>query len=289
MTPAAECESQAVYHRQLFSGLYQWDDIWAAALDLMGGAESAVNLGLDQLGLFGPRGVTLVAERLVATTDRPPATIVELGSGFGGAIRQVGRELRTRGMRPGLIGLEMVPEHCQLAAFIGRRLSDNTASIVQADVRCLPLRSASVDAVFAVGSVSHFASVGEVLAESRRVLRPGGVLAMTEEVSIRPRDAPVPGDAFTSHHPFVRATSPEQRRSEVEAAGLAIESFESLASWAGPLLRQRVQMLRFLSDCAAQMYGAAECERIIGTLTSAADEYEQGSIQPILVVARRAP
>jgi hypothetical protein len=35
------------------------------------------------------------------------------------------------------------------------------------------------------------------------------------------------------------------------------------------------------------MFGDHAYERMVGTLTSAADEYERGSIEPVLVVARR--
>jgi hypothetical protein len=35
------------------------------------------------------------------------------------------------------------------------------------------------------------------------------------------------------------------------------------------------------------MFGADAYARMTGTLASAADEYERGSIEPILVVARR--
>src|SRR5262249_7566680 len=64
MTTSAEIERQARYHAQLFTHLAHWDEVWNAAIDVIGDGESARALGLDQLGLFGPRGVSLVMERL---------------------------------------------------------------------------------------------------------------------------------------------------------------------------------------------------------------------------------
>jgi SAM-dependent methyltransferase len=290
VTGAAEIESQAAYHRQLFASVYRWDTLWKQAIDMVGDAESAVGLGLDQLGHFGSRGVEIVADRLVAAVEGPLTRVVELGSGFGGALRQLARELKSRGMSPQLIGVELVPEHCALSPVIGRTMIEDCDPLyVNADVRCLPLASASIDAVFAAGSASHFSSFGAVLAECGRVLRSGGVLVMTEEVSLRVQDAPGPGEDFVREYPtdVFYAASISQRRAEIEAAGLTIEAFEPLTDWAEPLLRQRVGILQFMEHCAIRMFGAVPYERITDSLTAAADEYERGSIQPTLIVARR--
>jgi hypothetical protein len=42
-----------------------------------------------------------------------------------------------------------------------------------------------------------------------------------------------------------------------------------------------------LGDCAVRMFGADAHQEMIGTLSSAADEFERGSILPVLIVARR--
>jgi len=286
---AADAESQASYHRELFDALYRWPQFWLEAVDMAGDDACARELGLDQLGHFGPRGVALVIDRLVRATTGPLTRILEIGSGFGGALRQAARELHARGLRPCLLGVELVADHCANAAAISRTLGDAGPPIVHADARQLPLRTGSIDAVFAAGSASHFANTAEVFAECGRVLRDGGVLVMTEEVSVRAAGAPEPGDAFVKHHPpdVFHAAAPQQRRHELIAAGLEIEIRESLVRWATPLLRQRVHALRLLAHCSRRMFGDHAYERMVGTLTSAADEYERGSIEPVLVVARR--
>ena len=286
---AAEAESQAVYHRQLFGSLYDWDTLWNEAVDMAGTETYASALGLDQMGHFGPRGVSLVVEHLIEATAGALARVIELGSGFGGALRQASRELRSRGHRPLLAGVELVTEHCGNANAIGCSFPGCRAHIIQADARRLPFASASIDAVFAAGSSSHFSSTGSVFRECGRVLRSGGVLVMTEEVSLRPAGGPEPGDAFVRHHPpdVFHAATREQRRREMDAAGLQVDRDEALAQWATPLLRQRVQALRLLEHCARRMFGASAYEGMVGTLTSAADEYERGTIEPVLVVARK--
>jgi len=289
MTRSAEIESQAAFHRQLFAGWYQWEEFWKVALDLVGDKEDAIRLGLDQLGHFGPRGVALVADRLVSAADGELTRVVELGSGFGGALRHMGRQLGSLGMRPWLIGVEFVSEHCELATTIGRTLGDTAPLFLHADAGELPFSPADVDAIFVVGSAADFSAMSKVLAECRRVLRPGGVLVMTEELSLHPSEGPKPGDEFVRHHPpeIFYSASLEQRRSELEEAGLAIETFESLVPWAVPLLRQRVNAFRFMEHCAIEMFGAEPYRYITRMLTCAADEYERGAIQPSVIVARR--
>ncbi len=286
---AAEVASQAAYHRDLFESLYDWGTLWTEAVDMAGTETYAAALGLDQMGHFGPRGVSLVVEHLVEATPGELTRVVEVGTGFGGALRQASRELQARGHQPLLAGVEFVTDHCVNATAIGRSFPECRASIVQADVRWLPLASASVDAVFAAGSASHFSSIPQVLCECSRVLRRGGVLVMTEEVSLRPAGGAAPGEAFVRHHPpdVFHAATREQRHLEMSAAGLHVNRDEPLARWATPLLRQRVQALKLLEHCARRMFGGHAYEGMVGTLTSAADEYERGAIEPTLVVARK--
>jgi ubiquinone/menaquinone biosynthesis C-methylase UbiE len=288
MTTNAEVERQAAYHAELFANLSRWDEVWEAAIDVVGDPESAVELGLDQMGLFGPRGVSLVMERLFAnTTGKSLSCIVELGCGFGGALRHAGRILRSRGLHAQMIGVEMVPWHCEVARNIGRALGDETAVIVEGDAGCLPLSSASTDAAFAAGSASYFSSIRDVTSECHRVLRSDGVLVMIDEVSLQPHGTPPLSEVFLTDHRYLHLTTPEERRSQMETAGFEIVEFESLAAWGEALLQQRAQALRFLGACAQRVYGADASHRIISALTSAAHEYARGTIQPTLIVARR--
>jgi SAM-dependent methyltransferase len=292
VTTAAAAEDvarQGEYHRRIFGALYRWDELWPAAVDLAGDEASAASLGIDQLGHFGPQGVELVAERMLAALESDPATVVELGSGFGGVLRQLGRILRSQDVDASLLGIELVPEQRSAGIAIGRAIGDAGAEIIEGDVRQLPLGAGSTDAVVACGSASHFSAMDEVLRECHRVLRPGGVLVMTEEVSLRPAGGPPVGEEFLRLHPpgvFPPAT-PEQRRSELDASGLSTEAFEPVVDWALPLLRDRVGVLRMLLHCGNSMFGEEPYALMMETLASAADEYERGSVQPTLVVARR--
>lgn len=55
---------------------------------------------------------------------------------------------------------------------------DRSGQLLLADAARLPLATASLDAVFAAGLISHLSRPGPSLAELARVVRPGGRLAL---------------------------------------------------------------------------------------------------------------
>lgn len=79
-----------------------------------------------------------------------------------------------------LVALDAAADHLRLARTALGRLTDDTASWVvgRGSVYGLPLAPASVDLVFAHALFEHLSAPVAALAELRRVLRPGGALAL---------------------------------------------------------------------------------------------------------------
>lgn len=92
--------------------------------------------------------------------------VLDLGCGKG----RFGRRLAEAGAE--VVGLDLSAAMLAQAQGLER---------VRASARRLPLADGSFDAVIAVEVFEHLPALREVLAETRRVLRPGGVLAVIDK------------------------------------------------------------------------------------------------------------
>jgi ubiquinone/menaquinone biosynthesis C-methylase UbiE len=109
---------------------------------------------------------------------RPGERVLELGPGPGiftvEAARRVGPEGR-------LIAVDIQPE---MIAQVEKRIQDAGLTNVEthvADAYHLPLEDASVDRAFLVTVLPEIPDQARALAELRRVIKPGGLLSITEE------------------------------------------------------------------------------------------------------------
>ncbi|KFG76814.1 class I SAM-dependent methyltransferase [Streptomyces mutabilis] len=100
------------------------------------------------------------------------ARVLDAGCGTGRALPP----LRAAVGRSGLVvAADLTPAMLQAAVRAGR---DRAGRLLLTDVAALPLRSRSLDAVFAAGLISHLPDPVGNLTELARVVRPGGVLAL---------------------------------------------------------------------------------------------------------------
>ncbi|MEV7601072.1 class I SAM-dependent methyltransferase [Kitasatospora sp. NPDC089797] len=110
------------------------------------------------------RAAAAAVERLLPAD---PRTVLDLACGTGIVTARLVRPGRT------VLGADRSPGMLRLAA---RRLP---GALLCADAAQLPLRSGTVDAVLMVWLLHLLPDAGPVLAEARRLLRPGGVMVTT--------------------------------------------------------------------------------------------------------------
>ena len=119
-----------------------------------------------------PGGIALsrhLLDLLIVRGLTPGALVVDVACGRGGTLDL----LAGRGLLS--VGIDLASSHPR--AVVG-------------DAQALPLRSGVWDAVVCECSVSTFADPRQALAEAARLLRPGGLLAMTDVVLHRDRAEP---------------------------------------------------------------------------------------------------
>ncbi|MFI9803961.1 class I SAM-dependent methyltransferase [Streptomyces sp. NPDC052301] len=103
---------------------------------------------------------------------RPGDRVLDAGCGTGRALPPLRAAVGPSGV---VLGADLTPAMLQAAARAGR---DRDGRLLLADVARLPLRSESLDAVFAAGLIAHLPDPEDNLRELARVVRPGGTLAL---------------------------------------------------------------------------------------------------------------
>jgi len=116
----------------------------------------------------GPAYAAAVAELGLRAGDR----VLDAGCGTGRALTPLRAAVGPSGV---VLGADVTPAMLEAAVRAGRGLD---GQLLLADVAGLPLRSESLDAVFAAGLIAHLPRPAENLRELARVVRPGGTLAL---------------------------------------------------------------------------------------------------------------
>jgi ArsR family transcriptional regulator len=118
-----------------------------------------------------------VVERMAAVSGVAEGTTVgDVGTGTGfvaaGIAPRVGR----------VLAVDNSPAMLEVARKNFRELGARNVDLLEGDVRALPLEEASVDAASANMVLYHAEDPGAMLREMARVVRPGGTVAIVEEV-----------------------------------------------------------------------------------------------------------
>ncbi|CAM5611871.1 class I SAM-dependent methyltransferase [Streptomyces pilosus] len=116
------------------------------------------------------------AAAVTALGLRPGGRVLDAGCGTGRALPPLRAAVGPSGV---VLGADLTPAMLEAAARAGR---DRDGVLLLADVAALPLRGASLDAVFAAGLIAHLPDPAENLRELARVVRPGGTLALFHPV-----------------------------------------------------------------------------------------------------------
>jgi SAM-dependent methyltransferase len=169
---------------------------------------------------FHTRGRRATLELAGAARLAASMHVLDVGSGLGGPSRAIAHEFGCR-----VTGVDLTDEYCRVATMLADRTGlSHRVTYGQADARHLPFPDASFDVVWTQHAAMNIPDKPGLYAEMRRVLEPGGRLALYDILAgpTSPVVFPVPWarDSGTSF-----LVSADELRRLLRAGGFEIESW----------------------------------------------------------------
>jgi arsenite methyltransferase len=161
-------------------------------------AEQLAEVGLDPSISLGCGNPVLLAEL------RPGEVVLDLGSGGGLDVL-----LSARRVAPGgrAYGVDMTDEMLDLANRNRERAGVENAIFLKGTIDRIPLPARSIDVVISNCVVNLTEDKDSVVREAYRVLKPGGRLAVTDTIELRPLP-PLPTQDLQAHAGCIAGTIP---------------------------------------------------------------------------------
>jgi SAM-dependent methyltransferase len=173
---------------------------------------------------LGRVGTTsLLAAAQAASTDH----VLDAGSGIGGTARLLATEYGCR-----VTAIDLTAEYCDTARWLNGLVNlEDRIEVIEGDVTDLPLPDADFDLVVSQHVQMNIADKSRLYSEARRILRPGGRLALWDATA-GPRQPvlfPVPWADIPERSHLV---TPDELATTLQDAGFALEVWNDLTDFA---------------------------------------------------------
>jgi sarcosine/dimethylglycine N-methyltransferase len=183
-------------------------------------------------------------------------TVLDVCCGLGGPARWLAYKIGCK-----VTGLDLTQSRIVSARRLTHRVEmSHLVDFVQGDAMDMPLPDAKYDRVYGQEAWVHIPDKARLLSECRRVIKPGGILAFTDIVSIAPL-APDEAAQMAAEMQFPSIVSAQQYLDLLEPTGFALQRHEDLTPSWKDILVGRLEMYRSLKDTTIERFGQAHFEK----------------------------
>jgi len=199
-------------------------------LATLGPGEEVTPDALAPMDHFHGRGIEATSDLAALLKPQPGDHLLDLGCGFGGPARWFAAHFECR-----VSGIDLTAGYCAAANALTEATGQtDVVRIVQGNALETPYEDATFDRAYSQNVVMNIGDKQAFYREAFRVLKPGGLLALSN-VGEGPSGPPYYPTPWADSADTSFLTSLEQTRTDLRAVGFEIESLEDATPRLRPL------------------------------------------------------
>jgi sarcosine/dimethylglycine N-methyltransferase len=265
---------------------YARQDIAAQVLAALRQAQGEdVAVTPDSLALFDHfhgRGIAATKELATLLAAQPGEQVLDIGCGIGGPARWIAAHCGCH-----VTGVDLTPEFCAAAQALNSACGmTDMVRILQGSALALPLPDASFDRAYSQNVVMNIGDKRGFYREARRVLKPRGLLALSN-LGTGPAGVPIFPLPWASDPAASFLSTPEETERDLLAAGFEVLSFRDITTDLLPVQRKQLTALETEGLPAQGWHVFMGPEQSLTLQKNVARSFLEGRLSAIEVLARR--